>query len=257
MRELRWVFGQSPEAYERYRPVYPPDLFDAVLEYAGVKAGRRALEIGAGTGQATLPFLQAGCRVDALEPAPGLACILAEKNKRFSGFNLLPFTFEEISESGSLYDLIFSASAFHWLPKQEAYAKCLRLLKPDGTLALFWNATYPSDPRGQLFQEILSAYRRWAPEIKLKAQEDPVRYMRKRNALLRYGFAQAVNHVFRREKELSTESYLGWLGTSSHHLSLSEPVRSCLETQLRYILSRHGKSIKVIDVTDLYLGRKD
>lgn len=113
MKELRWVFDQIPESYERYRPVYPPALFAAVLKYAGVKAGCRVLEIGAGTGQAMLPFLQAGCRVDALEPAPGLAGLLAEKNEHFSGFNLLPFAFEEISISGSLYDLIFSASAFH------------------------------------------------------------------------------------------------------------------------------------------------
>ncbi|MGW1675046.1 hypothetical protein [Streptomyces sp. NPDC002324] len=48
-------FGVVAEAYERFRPGYPVELFDMVMAYAGHPV-RTALEIGAGTGKATRLF---------------------------------------------------------------------------------------------------------------------------------------------------------------------------------------------------------
>jgi hypothetical protein len=44
-------FGAVAEAYERFRPGYPAELFDLVITYAG-RPVLTALEIGAGTGKA-------------------------------------------------------------------------------------------------------------------------------------------------------------------------------------------------------------
>lgn len=60
-------FGAVAEAYERFRPVYPAELFDMVMTYAG-RPVRTALEIGAGTGKATRLFAQRGSR----SPRPSL-----------------------------------------------------------------------------------------------------------------------------------------------------------------------------------------
>ena len=54
-RELRMKFDEDEINYDRWRPGYPDELFQA------------ALEVGIGTGQATRPFLEAGCRVTAVE----------------------------------------------------------------------------------------------------------------------------------------------------------------------------------------------
>jgi hypothetical protein len=59
-RELS--FGVMAEAYERFRPGYPVELFDMVMTYAGQPV-RTALEIGAGTGKATRLFAQRGVAV--------------------------------------------------------------------------------------------------------------------------------------------------------------------------------------------------
>ena len=45
-------FGAIAEAYGRFRPGYPPELFDLVMTYAGRPVGT-VPEIGAGTGKAT------------------------------------------------------------------------------------------------------------------------------------------------------------------------------------------------------------
>ena len=60
-------FGEMAEAYERFRPGYPVELFDLVMTYAGQPV-RAALEIGAGTGKATRLFAQRGVAVTATEP---------------------------------------------------------------------------------------------------------------------------------------------------------------------------------------------
>src|SRR5258708_8057977 len=70
-------FGVMADAYERFRPGYPVELFDMVMTYAG-RPVRPALEIGAGTGKATRLFAQRGGTVTAPEPA---AAILAELHK--------------------------------------------------------------------------------------------------------------------------------------------------------------------------------
>jgi trans-aconitate methyltransferase len=64
-------FGSAASAYERFRPGYPDELVDLVLEYAG-RPVRSALEIGAGTGKATRLFASRGIAVTATEPDPAM-----------------------------------------------------------------------------------------------------------------------------------------------------------------------------------------
>ncbi|HET8788172.1 MAG TPA: rRNA adenine N-6-methyltransferase family protein, partial [Actinomycetes bacterium] len=69
---LRSTFDQVADLYDRVRPGYPAALFDDLAELAGVGPGARVLEIGPGTGQATVPLAERGCRVVAVELGAGL-----------------------------------------------------------------------------------------------------------------------------------------------------------------------------------------
>jgi hypothetical protein len=42
-------------------------LFDDVIKFSNINQTSRALEVGIGTGQATLPFLKLNCHVTAIE----------------------------------------------------------------------------------------------------------------------------------------------------------------------------------------------
>ena len=55
-REQRLVFGEVADLYDRSRPGYPASLVDEVVSYAGLTAGDAVLEVGCGTGKATVPF---------------------------------------------------------------------------------------------------------------------------------------------------------------------------------------------------------
>src|SRR5260370_38301699 len=72
-RSRRELFDQVAEYYDEARPKYPARLFDDLLTAAAVGAQPRVLEIGPGTGQATLPLLERGCSLVAVELGPRLA----------------------------------------------------------------------------------------------------------------------------------------------------------------------------------------
>jgi len=78
-REVRTVFGEVAEQYDAIRPSYPAALFDTVMMVGDLRAGDTAVEIGAGTGKATMPFLERGIEVHCLEPSPGMAALLRSK----------------------------------------------------------------------------------------------------------------------------------------------------------------------------------
>jgi SAM-dependent methyltransferase len=74
-------FGVVAEAYERFRPAYPVELFDMMMAYAGQPV-RTALEIGAGTGKATRLFAQRGVTVTAVEPDGAMLAGVASSSTR-------------------------------------------------------------------------------------------------------------------------------------------------------------------------------
>lgn len=84
-RERRLAFGEVAEQYDRTRPSYPDALVDDVLALAPTDHGAaRALEVGAGTGKATVMFAARGASVVALEPSPEMAAIAERNTARYT-----------------------------------------------------------------------------------------------------------------------------------------------------------------------------
>jgi protein-L-isoaspartate O-methyltransferase len=78
---LRTGFDRAAEDYQRTRPVCPPRLFDDLVDRAGLRAGDRVVEIGCGTGQATVPLAERGLAVTAVEPGAGLAALTRVRHR--------------------------------------------------------------------------------------------------------------------------------------------------------------------------------
>src|SRR3981081_4133381 len=83
--ELPAVFNEAAEDYDRTRPVCPPELFDDLVALTGLLAGDEVLEIGSGTGQATVPLARRGLAVTAIEVGAALAAIA---RRRLTGLPL-------------------------------------------------------------------------------------------------------------------------------------------------------------------------
>ncbi|MGD8176903.1 class I SAM-dependent methyltransferase [Marinimicrobium sp. ARAG 43.8] len=118
-------------AYDHARPSYPEKFFENINP--GV-----TLEIGSGSGQATVGLLKVSSRIDCVEPGSNFCRRLREKFSSNKNVTVINETFEEFKPDRE-YDLVFSASALHWVRKHVAYSKIRQCLKPGGKLVAVWH----------------------------------------------------------------------------------------------------------------------
>src|ERR1700737_852399 len=112
-REQRFVFGEVADLYDRARPGYPGALGDDVLGFCGLPAPR-VLEVGAGTGKATVAFAARGLEVVALEPSPEMAAVAARNCEAFPRTSVQVSTFEDWAATGG-FDLVVAAQSWQML----------------------------------------------------------------------------------------------------------------------------------------------
>src|SRR5215213_732865 len=94
LERLRSTFDQAAELYDRVRPRYPPALFDDLADLTGIGPGSRVLEIGPGTGQATIPLAERGCQVVPGEPGAYLGAVARRNRARSPAVEVITAAFE-------------------------------------------------------------------------------------------------------------------------------------------------------------------
>lgn len=250
-------FNSVAENYDRYRPGYSEALFHEIAAYADLTSGANVLEIGCGTGKATLPLLELGCSVTALEPGDELASVARRNCAAFRELRLLQVRFEEYDGEGGPFDLICSATAFHWIPAEIGYPKLSALLKQGGCAALFWNIRIPASGDPELFDRIQAVYRKYRPESRPPEKVGLSRYSSCLKSLARHGFRRIQVRVFRDFFTASAEEYLGLLNTYSDHLALPSSVRLPLECELTDVISASVGRLPVENRQELYLAEKE
>ncbi len=135
-RELRAGFDLAAEEYQRTRPVCPPALFDDLVERAGLGAGDRVLEIGCGTGQATVPLAERGLAVTAVELGAELSAVARRRLAAFPAAAVVTSAFEDWPGEGAPFDAVVAVSSLHWIDPHLRYARPHELLRPGGAMAV-------------------------------------------------------------------------------------------------------------------------
>ncbi|MQY22230.1 class I SAM-dependent methyltransferase [Nocardia macrotermitis] len=134
-------FDTHAEVYDRARPPYPAVLWAELQDLGVLRPGIRAVDLGAGSGLATGPLLEAGASVDAVEPGPALADRL---RRRYPAAVVHVDTAEQVRLPTSFYDLADAATAVHWFDLNVVVPRLHRVLRPGGHFAVWRNAF--SDP---------------------------------------------------------------------------------------------------------------
>jgi SAM-dependent methyltransferase len=211
-------FGAVAQAYERFRPGYPVELFDLVMAYAG-RPVRTALEIGAGTGKATRLFARRGVTVTATDPDRAM---LDELRKHVpANVKTVQTAFEDL-RPGESYGLVFAAAALHWTNPEARWPRVAGLLEPGGVFASFGGPVRLADPA---VEEAVRAAR--APfldsdEIPSPDGTPPDHDMQWPGTELRRSdwFADVRQSVIGRRLTMSARDYVGHLSTISAYLDL-------------------------------------
>ncbi len=130
-------FDAAADRYAANRPSYPPALFDALEELAGRPlSGARVADVGAGTGIATALLHARGARVVAVEPGDGMA---AQFRRGLPGVPLVRGDGNRLPLASASLDFLTYAQSWHWTDRSRAVPEALRVLRPGGALALWWN----------------------------------------------------------------------------------------------------------------------
>ncbi|HEX6581731.1 MAG TPA: class I SAM-dependent methyltransferase [Actinomycetota bacterium] len=159
--------------YDELRPEYSPEAVAWVAERGGLVPGSSMVDLAAGTGRLSGRFIQLGVDVVAVEPAANMRAVLED---RFPTVRAIVARAESMPFDDGAIDLVVVGNAFHHFEREAAMAEIHRVLRPRGTLAVFW--AWPAEEeqrkipgiraiweaveetRGE--SAIASAYRSWA-----------------------------------------------------------------------------------------------
>jgi len=132
------LFKNVVTDYDYARPPYPSELYKTIHDFSGIGPGSNILEVGAGTGQATKLFVEKNHSLDLLEVSDEEVDFLRGKYEKNINVRIFKDYFEDFKADWR-YDLIYSATAFHWIKCENGYPKAWEILRDGGTMAVFWN----------------------------------------------------------------------------------------------------------------------
>jgi ubiquinone/menaquinone biosynthesis C-methylase UbiE len=255
--DLKFLFDEVVLNYEKRRPNYGTELFKDVIKYAEITMDRFLLEVGCGTGQATEPFLKTKCKVTAVELGENLASFTREKFKVYKNFNCVRSAFEDYECDDNKFDMLYSATAFHWIPDEIGYKKAYRIIKSGGTIALFWNRPSPNDKDNPVHQKIQSIYRELLPQWSNNVTQTQAKPKYSSiNKIEQYGFVNVEFKQYHNVRKMTGVEYVELLNTYSDHIALEKSIKSLLFDAIRTAIEEYGNEIIINDTVELYLGKK-
>lgn len=139
------ILGDVAARYDRVRPGYPDAVADQAVRFAGLSPGDAVLEVGAGTGKATVLFARRGLPVTALEPNPTLGRIARRNCAGFPNVRFETAPFEAWHPGRRRFPLLVAAQSWHWMEAGTALRKARQVLTSHGAIALLSNAMKVDD----------------------------------------------------------------------------------------------------------------
>ena len=257
LMQLRRTFDSAAERYDRARPGYPPQVFEDLATLAELESGSRILEIGCGTGQATVPLAERGYEVLAVELGAELAVIARRRLAAHSNAEVVVSAFEDWAIPDEPFDAVVSADAFHWLDPEIRITKAAQALRRGGSLAIIENRHRPvaSD---HLLAEFSRCHERWGSTSRLgtkpAADQPPENLAEVEQSGL---FDRVASRRYEWDQEYATRQYLELLMTFSDVLALEPAQQQGLLGCIGELIDRelHGR-VGEHNITQLLIARK-
>lgn len=254
--EQRFAFDAVADLYDRARPRYPKLLTDDLISLSDIAPNGRVLEVGCGTGQATLPFARRGFRMLCVEPGAALARVARMRLAGVSGVEVVQHTFEAWPLEPEAFSLVMAAGSFHWVAPEVRFTKAAAALHTGGTLAVFGNVVVSE--LSLLRKALDDVYTRHAPSLagpptmRWYAAEGPIPQLFADS----HCFGAVISRRFPWSQRYTSTAYLDLLATHSDHLLLPSQQREALLRGVREVIDIHGGSIDVRYEAHLYLAHR-
>ena len=197
-------FTATVDDYHRYRPSYPAEFVDWLLELAQVRSGATVLDLGCGTGITTRLFGERDLRVIGTDPN---AQMLARAAATTSG-SWIQCTSEALGVRTDCAQLAIAGQAFHWFDVPKTRAELDRILAPGGWACAFWNRRVNVGLHAELEQLLCELS---ADYVRLRGKLGTVDEIR-----ADLGTRTLHEGTFESEHELSRDAFMGRVRSSSY-----------------------------------------
>jgi SAM-dependent methyltransferase len=130
----------EPGGLDPYLPIYPDALFELLSRELSLPERPFVVDVGAGTGRASLAMTRLGWYVAAVDlDGPALDVLRARAAAEGLEVATVQAAAEETGLDATSVDLVTAAHSFHWFNKRAALAEMARITRPGGGVALFWS----------------------------------------------------------------------------------------------------------------------
>lgn len=196
-------FSARAAQYAKYRPGYPPELFEWL---AGLAPARHlAWDVGTGSGQAAHELAQHFDRVIASDAAAA-QLHNATPHERIV-YRVMPAERAELDDAS--VDLVTIAQALHWFDFDRFYGEVRRVLRPGGVIAAWTYGISRVAPEvdelvHRYYGDIVGPY--WPPERA---------HVEQQYRSIPFPFEEIATPPFSMRMTWRVEDMLGYLGTWS------------------------------------------
>jgi SAM-dependent methyltransferase len=247
----RATFNEAADGYDAARPIASPEVFDDLVELARLAPGARVLEIGCGTGQATLPLAERGFSILGIELGANLAELARRKLAAYPQVEIVTSSFEGWDPAGELFDAVASFNAFHWLDPDLRFAKSASVLRPKGSLCVFGSGFVVHDGADPTWLDVFE-------DEAVTAGFEPRHLddVRDRSEEFTAGghFSTATRVTYLRDLTYGADDYVALVGTMSAHLALEDGVREELFERMKRRIEDGGGSVTPTRLDVLYVA---
>lgn len=236
-------FGERAGDYARFRPSYPREAIEAVLD--GFIAPQVA-DLGAGTGISSALLADAGAHVFAVEPNAAMRSSIPSRS------NIVPVdgTAESTNLPNRTIDVVTAFQAYHWFDPQRVLAEAVRIGRERVRIAAVWNERDGADAFVREYEAIVGPY-----------MTDDTESRRRRTTvdsdLREHGWSQVRVLEFRHRQDLDWDSLIGRTRSTSY-LPHEGAAYESMAAQLRALYDRAGDygGARFVLVTSVHLGER-
>jgi SAM-dependent methyltransferase len=196
-----------------------------------------------------------------------LSEFIINKFKGQPNFKVITAAFEDAVLLDGSYDLVYAASAFHWVDAEIGCPKVYRLLKSGGVFALMRNDDYTADGDA-LYEEIQDAYKKHYYSYYTSKERSKRHSFHDLSGpagilagfgfkdLRAYGFGGVIMKFYEKTHTYNADDYVALMDTMSDKRQLPKGNREALYAGVKEAINKHGGQYSQNTVFTLYMGRK-
>ncbi len=235
-------FDDLATAYSRYRLGYAPELY-AALEEFGIVSGARVLDVGTGTGIVARELATRGCQIVGVDVSGPM---LEHARARVPEGTFVEAAAEALPFADASFDAAVSAQAFHWFDQPKALFEIARVVRPGGTVAVWWKGMMRGDATRLIRENV-------AKELGLEQPPD----------LLTPGFPAFDSSPFVERRlriipwivAMTVERYIGYECSRARSPGTAGEQREQYLKRLEQRLGSRSTELSISYIHMLYLGR--